>query len=205
MESVEDIDNEEAFVEDEPQLPSHDGPSNENQAFIQDSIINNVMAYLGNPWIWLITAILVYYFIKRLELNTKFSQWQQKREYAAEAEHIKKNPDFYRQRMEAMERARQRQQDSHDIAARDLAEKEMQKEEERRAQKLEQLENLVNGKGYNNKSSKSCVTASVKTGTTSKDKTSKSNFRSDYNPLMGGGGGGESRYRPDRREAGGGG
>ena len=38
MESVEDIDNEEAVVEDEPEIlhgPSHDGPSNENQAFIQ--------------------------------------------------------------------------------------------------------------------------------------------------------------------------
>ena len=68
------------------------------------------MAYLSNPWIWLITAIAVYYLIKRLELNTKYNDWQQKREYAAEAEHIKKNPDFYRQRMEEMERARQRQQ-----------------------------------------------------------------------------------------------
>ena len=68
------------------------------------------MAYLSNPWIWLITAIVVYYFIKRLELNTKYNEWQQKREYAAEAEHIKKNPDFYRSRMEAMEKARQRQQ-----------------------------------------------------------------------------------------------
>ena len=68
------------------------------------------MAYLGNPWIWLLTAIFAYYLIKRLNLNTKYYEWQQKREYLAEAEHVKKNPDFYRQRMEAMERARQKQQ-----------------------------------------------------------------------------------------------
>ena len=66
--------------------------------------------YLGNPWIWLLTAIFAYYLIKRLNLNTKYYEWQQKREYLAEAEHVKKNPDFYRQRMEAMERARQKQQ-----------------------------------------------------------------------------------------------
>ena len=68
------------------------------------------MTYLNNPWIWLLTAIIVYYLIKRLELDSKYYGWKEKREYEAEAEHIKKNPDFYRQRMEAMERARQKQQ-----------------------------------------------------------------------------------------------
>ena len=68
------------------------------------------MTYLNNPWIWLFTAIIVYYLIKRLELDSKYYGWKEKREYEAEAEHIKKNPDFYRQRMEAMERARQKQQ-----------------------------------------------------------------------------------------------
>jgi len=201
MESAKDINDEEAYVEDEP-VPSHDGPTVEDAPFIQDSYINVVMTYLNNPWIWLLTAIIVYYLIKRLELDSKYYGWKEKREYEAEAEHIKKNPDFYRQRMEAMERARQKQQEAHDLSARLLAEKEKQKEEERRAEKLEQLENLVNGKGYNNKSSKNCVGASNSTGTTSKNQT-KSNFRSDYNPLMGGGG--QSRYRPDRRQAGGGG
>merc|ERR1712110_174778 len=143
-----------------------------------------------------IVAVFAYYLIKRLNLNTKYYEWQQKREYLAEAEHVKKNPDFYRQRMEAMERARQKQQEAHDIAAMELAEKERKKEEERRAQKVEQLENLVNGKGYNNKSSKAGATSSENSGKTSKEKTTKSNFRSDYNPLMGGGGSG---YRPERR------
>jgi DNA-binding protein H-NS len=69
-------------------------------------------------------------------------------------------------------------QDLHDIAARDLAEKEMQKEEERRAQKIQQLENLLEGKGMNNKSSKNCAAPSGSTGTTSKVKPTKSNFRS---------------------------
>ena len=69
-------------------------------------------------------------------------------------------------------------QEAHDIAARELAEKEARKEEERRAQKVEQLENLLDGKGYNNKSSKTCAASSENNGSASKVKNSKSNFRS---------------------------
>ena len=49
MESVEDIDNEEALVEDEPQIlhgPSHDGPSNENQAFIQGNNMWTIFVFI---------------------------------------------------------------------------------------------------------------------------------------------------------------
>ena len=35
---------------------------------------------------------------------------KEQRQYAADVEHVKKNPDFYRARMEAMERARQKQE-----------------------------------------------------------------------------------------------
>lgn len=198
MDVVDDINNEEAYVEDEPQImhgPSHDGPPKQDNIYVEDSFLPS---YLSNPWIWLAFAILAYYIYKRLGLNSRYTEWQQQREYAAEVAHIKKNPEFYRERMEAMERARQKQQDAHDIAARELAEREQKKEEERRAQKIEQLENLVSGKGYNNKSNRNGVATSDNKGTTSKANTTKSNFRSDYNPLMGGGGG-ESRYRPDRR------
>ena len=75
-----------------------------------------VMAYLSNPWIWLGTAIIAYYLYKRMGLNSRYSEWQQQREYEAEVAHIKKNPDFYRERMEAMERARQKQQVSYSNA-----------------------------------------------------------------------------------------
>jgi len=200
MASVEDINDEEAFVEDEPN-PSFEEPQND-QVFVQDSYINHVMAYLSNPWVLLLIAIAVYYLIQKLELNIKYQNWREQRQYAAEAEHVKKNPDLYRARMEAMEKARQKQQEAHDIAARELAEKERQKEEERRAQKVEQLENLLEGKGYNNKSGR--TGESEKPSSTTKVNKTKSNFRSDYNPLMGNSGG-SSRYRPDRRSAAGGG
>ena len=72
-------------------------------------------SYLSNPWIWLAFAILAYYIYKRLGLNSRYTEWQQQREYAAEVAHIKKNPEFYRERMEAMERARQKQQVSFAI------------------------------------------------------------------------------------------
>jgi len=202
MASVDDMNDEEAFVEDEPD-PTFEDPQND-QVFIQDSYINYVMAYLSNPWVLLLIAIAIYYLIQRLELNIKYQNWKEQRQYAAEAEHVKKNPDFYRARMEAMERARQKQQDAHDIAARELAEKERQKEEERRLQKVEQLENLLEGKGYNNKSNRTAASESEKPASSAKANKTKSNFRSDYNPLMGNSGG-SSRYRPDRRTTGGGG
>ena len=69
-------------------------------------------------------------------------------------------------------------QDAHDIAARELAEKERQKEEERRLQKVEQLENLLEGKGYNNKSNRTAASESEKSATAAKANKSKSNFRS---------------------------
>ena len=68
------------------------------------------MAYLSNPWVLLLIAIAVYYLIQKLELNIKYQNWREQRQYAAEAEHVKKNPDLYRARMEAMEKARQKQQ-----------------------------------------------------------------------------------------------
>ena len=97
---------------------------------------------------------------------------------------------------------------------------------------MEQLENLLEGKGYNNKSGR--TGESEKPNSTTKVNKTKSNFRSgkliysqiksivtslyfvirwlviatfifiDYNPLMGNSGG-SSRYRPDRRSAAGGG
>ena len=51
MDSVEDMDNEEAVVEDEPEIlhgHSHDGPSNENQAFIQGNIIHEKLCLYKN-------------------------------------------------------------------------------------------------------------------------------------------------------------
>ena len=47
---------------------------------------------------------------------------------------------------------RARQQAMHEAAARDHAEKVKAKEEEKRAEKVKQLEALQNGQGYNNKS-----------------------------------------------------
>ena len=78
--------------------------------FTSDSYINVVMTYLSNPWVLLLIAIAIYYLIQRLELNIRYQNWKEQRQYAADVEHVKKNPDFYRARMEAMERARQKQQ-----------------------------------------------------------------------------------------------
>ena len=69
-------------------------------------------------------------------------------------------------------------QDAHDIAARELAQKERQKEVKKRLQKVEQLENLLEGKGYNNKSNRTAASESEKPATAAKANKTKSNFRS---------------------------
>jgi len=144
----------------------------------------------------LLTAIGLYMLYQRLikprvlDVGAAYGNWQEQRSQAAEVAAQKKNPDLYRQRMEAMALARERQQAEYDVAARLLAEKEREKEEKKRAEKLEQLENLRSGKGYNNKSKEASGAKSNKLKA------------DDYSPLMGGGGSssGEScSYRPARR------
>merc|ERR1712241_748188 len=110
------------------------------ESLIPQSIMYILNVYLSNPWVWLLLVIFAYYMFKKLELKSRYMEWKENREQIAEAAHVKKNPDFYRDRMEAMERVRQKQQEAHDIAAIELTERERQKEEERRAQKLQELE-----------------------------------------------------------------
>ena len=54
-----------------------------------------------------------------------------------------RNPDRYREKMEAMDMVRKRQQEQYEAAARLLAEREREKEEEKRRQRFQELENLV--------------------------------------------------------------
>ena len=68
------------------------------------------MTYWSNPWPWLGIAALVYYLYKSLAQSRRYREWEQKRLEAAEVEHVRKNPGFYRKRMESLELVRQKQQ-----------------------------------------------------------------------------------------------
>uniref|UniRef100_K1QSC8 Selenoprotein S n=1 Tax=Magallana gigas TaxID=29159 RepID=K1QSC8_MAGGI len=61
------------------------------------------------------------------------------------------DPDTTQRRLEAMERARMKLQEEHDAKAAMYAEQQKQKEEEKRKQKIEEWENLQDGKGYRSK------------------------------------------------------
>lgn len=118
------------------------------------SEINLFLVLLSlNPWYYvLLLGVLYYlYYRRRDEIHERYGQWQQERAESAEIAAIKKNPDLYREKMEAMERARRAMQERYDREAAVAAERATEKEEERRKDKLEQLENLAAGKGYKNK------------------------------------------------------
>jgi len=196
MSQMDDAD--EAWVEDEDPFvnePEPEPPTAERSSLMSamDYVMDFLLTYFSNPWVILLTAIGLYMFYKKyikakvLDVGSTYASWQEQRTQAAEVAAQKKNPDLYRQRMEAVALARERQQAEYDQAARLLAEKEKEKEEKKRAEKLEQLENLRSGKGYNNKSEQSSKSNKLKSD--------------DYSPLMGGGSssGATCGYRPGRR------
>lgn len=110
-----------------------------------------------NPFVLLIIGV-AFYFLYQRKLKPYFTpRWEEfkrRREEEAELAAIKKNPDIYREKMEAMERARQRMQEQYDQAAREMQEKEAAKEEAKRQEKIQEWENFKEGKGYRNKSDK---------------------------------------------------
>jgi hypothetical protein len=106
-----------------------------------------------NPWYWLLLACGLYYLYNRYraEIEARVGDWRDRREESARTAAIKKDPDLYRARMEAMDRARRALQEKYDRDAAEAAEKEKAREEEKRRERLQELENLTQGKGYRNK------------------------------------------------------
>jgi len=149
--------------------------------------------YMSNPWFLLVLGLSAYILYRRVvrprleDVSVTYQTWQETRRAAADLDNQRQNPDAVRDRMEAMERARARQQAAHEAAAQIQAEKEREREEARKADKLKKLESLQQGKGYNNKAS-----------------SSSNKLNDDYSPLMGMGGSGGG-FRPARRGPAGGG
>jgi len=200
-------DDDEAFVETveennyEP-VPDH---QNHQDAPVEPSFIRAmIMFYISNPWFLLFLAVCLYSLFSkyRSSLEERYENWKFSRQQENDAQEIQNNPELYRAKMEAMDAARRKLQEKYNSDTSDWIEKEKIKEEERRKQKLEEMENLMAGKGYRNKAKVSEAEwqsgAAGSSSSTKSNATKKSTFKSDYNPLMGSSGGSVG-YRPSRR------
>jgi len=169
---------------------------------------SSLISYLSNPWALLILAYLLYRIYGKLKdrfvdpIYDRYDEWRERKRMNEEAAQIKKNPDQYRSKMEAMERARNRLQEQYERSTQEWREKQAILDEKRRQQDIEDWENHQQGKGYKSR---------VQSGEDKEREAleqqarikGKKGFRPEYNPLMGMGGG--SGYRPSRRVTGGGG
>jgi len=155
-----------------------------------------------NPWLLLIIAIVVYKIWQRIKpgIMERYYDWQERKKEEEYAARYHKNPDEFRQKMEAMDLARAAMQEKYDKDAMEWAEKMREKEERRRQQDIEDWEAHKQGKGYKNaeKGGEDSQREALKKQAAIKG---KKGYKQEYNPLMGGGGGG-SGYRPSPRSSG---
>jgi len=197
---VEDVPDE-LYVEEPPRIRE---PPPEISTL--EYCLQYAVAYLMNPWVLLLLAILLYKLWQKIRpgIMDRYNQWQDARKEAEYAAQYHKNPDQFRQKMEAMDEARARLQDRYNQSTEEWVAKQRELEEKKRQQDIEDWENHREGKGYKNRANVGedrerealRQQAAVK---------GKKGFKPDYNPLMGMGGGG-SGYRPaPRRGAAGGG
>jgi len=204
----------------EDDVPSPDGGQDQDEAYVEevdDGISmglddysysywlffrNSVVAYLSNPWALLILAFFVYKIYNRIHagyinpLLERFDAYQEQKRVEAEAASIKKNPDQYLSKMEAMEAARAKLQEQYDQTTKQWQIRKAEQEEKKRQQEIEDWENHQQGKGYKNRQGAAVDKEREALEQQAKIK-GKKGFKPDYNPLMGMGGG--SSFRPSRR------
>ncbi|XP_041373196.1 selenoprotein S-like isoform X2 [Gigantopelta aegis] len=139
---------------------------------------------------WFIVGAFVLVLYLRNKFGSSFEKWQESRE---QQNHKKYDvdPDIAQQRLEAMERARQRMQEQLNAQAETYAEKQKRREEEKRQEKIENYNRHLEGKSYTSKYKPKEEGAS----TPLKPKPKKPLRQSDYNPLMGE----SSTFRAPRR------
>lgn len=182
------------------------GYDDESYSYFQ-AIKYTIMVYFSNPWALLIVAFLVYKIygvIKRAyiyPLLDRISDWRDLKKWEAEAAEIKKNPDQYRSKMEELEKARARLQQNYEQTTHEWSQKQIELDEKRRQQEIEDWEDHQQGKGYKNRSTgkedkeREALVQQAKVN--KEKKKGGGGLRPEYNPLMGYGGG--SGFRAARR------
>jgi len=194
----------EVEVEDVPDNLYVDEPPPREVPPPQMTSLHYVVQYLMNPWMLLIIAILLYKLWQKVRpsIMGRYQEWQDKRKEAEYAAQYHKNPDMFRQKMEAMDEARAKMQERYNKSAEEWATKQRELEEKKREQDIADWENHKDGKGYKSRANagedrerEALRQQAIVKG--------KKGFRPEYNPLMGMGGG--SGYRPAPRGGGAGG
>ncbi len=145
-----------------------------------------------NPWVYIVLAVAIWWFYNKYrdDIWRRIERWRQQRQEEADIAAIKKNPDAFRAKMEAMDEARRRLQDKYDSEARAAEERRLEKEAEAQRQRAKDLEDMMAGRGYRNK------VRGTEDEDANKRMAAKAKLRPDYTPLMGHG---SSGYRPSRR------
>jgi len=138
-------------------------------------------------WLLLGFAVFVAYVASRL--RPSLQKWQQQREDSA---YKKQDVNATTSRMEAMMRAREKMQGDLDAKAELYKQKQAEKEEQQRLEKIDDYDKLQQGKSRLKPGSQ----PSSSNTQTLKKPTAKKSLRDGYSPLMGSDSGG---YRPSRR------
>jgi len=199
MAEVDDIP--EAVVEDVPDELYVDDVQPPPEPTNLDYFLHTVKVYFSNPWMLLILAILTYKIWRMIKpsIMERYYGWQERRKEEEYAARYHKNPDEFRDKMEAMDAARAAMQERYDRDAVSWAEKQREKEERKRQQDIQDWEDHKQGKGYKNaeKGGEDKQREALRQQAVVKGKKGYK----EYNPLMGGGGGG-SGFRPSPRSSG---
>lgn len=150
------------------------------------SIVRSVWGVMEQHGYYIVIGAIITYFL----YNKLLDYLEERAKSNGSGEGVRLAPEVAMQRHEAMMAARMRLQGEVDKAAEIEAEKQREKEEKSRREKIEDWENHQKGGGYKSKTKAAPVAAK-----TLKPET--------YNAMMGGSG--SSGYRPARRNLGGGG
>jgi len=182
------------------------GYDDESYSYLQ-ALKHTILVYFSNPWALLILAFFIYKIygvFKRAyiyPLLDRISDWREVKKWEAEAAEIKKNPDQYRAKMEEMDKARARLQQSYERSTQEWSQKQKELDEKRRQEDIEEWDNHLQGKGYRNrapgKEDKEREALEQQAKLNKEKKKGPTGLRPEYNPLMGAGGG--SGFRAARR------
>ncbi|KAM4677362.1 selenoprotein S [Discoglossus pictus] len=171
------------------------GQNMDMSQFLQETVGATLSNY---GWYILFGSIVVYVAVQKLFENFRRIQTSTRK--------TEEDPDKIVRRQEAVAAARLRMQEDLNAQAERYREKQKQLEEEKRRQKIENWENMKEGKSYKLASRVSqtstptpSTSASSASSSTPKPKPEKKSLRgAGYNPLTGDGGG-TCAWRPGRR------
>ncbi|XP_014284302.1 selenoprotein S isoform X2 [Halyomorpha halys] len=153
------------------------------QAFNKKDLHYMNGGYIFSQYGWYMFAGLVVLGIYWNKIQKRLDRWYDKRESRKYAEKYHKNPDLALERVEAMERARKKQQEELNRKAIEYQEKMKEREQQLMMERIARAEKLLQEEGGH------------RLGNDSSPSSSKG-LKSDYNPLMGDS---SSRYKPQKR------